>query len=78
MADFFPTYFVADMNLPTDYHYSINFLLDLLTWDFVYTDITYDTPKFDVKDIKFLLRDRYRPEIIVDFPALESLSIHAI
>jgi len=47
MQQFFPGYFVADMKLPKEFHYQINFLWDYLTWNIDWTDITYDKPEFD-------------------------------
>ena len=78
MQEFFPNYFITDINLPTEFHYTINFLWDYMTWNIDWTDIHYDKPEFDIKDIKFRMTDAYdKPEIIVDFPALEKFHMHA-
>ena len=78
MQEFFPTYFAADMNLPQRYQYQLNFLLDAITWNIQWYDIAYDTPTFDIQDIKFIMTDAYdKPQIIVDFPALEQFNVHA-
>ena len=48
MQEFFPSYFVTDVNLPTEFHYQINFLWDYATWNIDWTDIHYDKPEFDI------------------------------
>ena len=78
MQEFFPQYFIADMNLPTDYHYQVDFLWETMVWNIDWSDIHYDKPEFDIKDIKFRMTNAFdKPQIIVDFPALEKFNVHA-
>jgi hypothetical protein len=51
MADFFPHYVVADMQLPTREKYDFSWLFEYVQWTVEWSDITYDVPKFDIQDI---------------------------
>jgi hypothetical protein len=54
-------------------------LFSALTYNFKWTDITYDTPTLDIKDIKVEFVDvNGLGEIKVHFPALKKFDIHAI
>lgn len=54
---------------------------EYFVWNIRWTKITYDTPKFDIKDIKIRFvhdESRNHGKIVVHFPALEKFTVHAI
>jgi hypothetical protein len=52
MARFMPQYTHLDAHLPTELGYDFNWGLGLLSWNFLWTNITYSKPQLDIKDIK--------------------------
>jgi hypothetical protein len=60
-------------------------LWETFTWNLWWKDIYYDTPEFDIKDIKFEMKRTERQEdnnlpgrLSVKFPALKKFHVHAI
>ena len=50
-----------------------------LSWDWHWTDITYDVPNFDIKDIIFLMVRKFdQPMLKIDFPAVKEWKINAM
>lgn len=80
MDGFFEHEFVADLGLPKTWHQKFSFLYESLVFNLWWKDITYDTPKFDIKDIvwNFDKLDNRIGKLTVKFPALESFHMHAI
>ena len=68
-----PGYIEHDLGLPKEMDYSIRpWNISFLSWDWHWTDITYDVPNFDIKDIVFLMERRYdQPMLKIDFPAVK-------
>jgi hypothetical protein len=78
MDKFLPNYIEHDLNLPSSFHYELPMPLDFLSWKIDWTDIVYDTPTLDIKDVKLELTRGYDLGLIkVDFPALKKWEIDA-
>jgi hypothetical protein len=82
MQAFLPQYIEHDAQLPTNYSYKvgleIGFLTDLVTWSWDWTDIHYSDARFDFKDVKLILNNKFEvPMLRVDFPAIKEWKIDA-
>ena len=78
MARFMPRYLAYDANLPTDFEYKFDNGIGLLDWHFVWSNITYSTPKLDIVDIDVkLTAGHHQPLVSLEFPAIEEWEISA-
>ena len=78
MTQFLPHYVNFDLDLPTEYHYSIGFLSDYLAAHVTWDDITYSQADLDIADVRLDLTRSYNtPLIKVDFPAIKNWVISA-
>lgn len=48
MQAFFPHYLNVDLQLPTEYHYTVGLFLDFLSYKIDWTDIKYDSADLDI------------------------------
>jgi len=78
MADFFPHYFNIDLELPSEYAYTMCFMMGICV-DFKWDNIQYSKANLDVDDIKIdFTRDLQGWSLMyVDFPLLKDWKITA-
>ena len=75
---FLPHYITADMQLPTEYKLDFDLFFDWFAWHFKWTNIQYDTPDLDIRDIKMEFTRGYDRSLIkFDFPAIKKWVISA-
>ena len=80
MQEFLPNYVQHDIGLPKTAEYAIRpWDISWLSWEWNWTDITYSQPNFDIKDIVFLMVNKYdEPMLKIDFPSLKQWKINAM
>jgi hypothetical protein len=68
------------MKLPPSHHQQFTFLFDFMTFNLWWSDIHYDTPEFDLKDVKIEMMDNEGESPMVNcyFPALKKFNVHAM
>jgi len=66
-----------DKDLPTEYHYKLVYLY-IFQWTFDWTNIKYNVPTLDMKDVKLSFTRGYETALVkLDFPAIKSWEIDA-
>jgi hypothetical protein len=78
MEKFLPHYVDADLNLPKEYKFDIEFFLDILSWHYKWTNIKYSNINMDIRDVKIQFTNRYDKALLnIDFPAIKLWEISA-